>query len=222
MRLRRGPARPPHPHRVGRGPRRQLGGARRAGGRRCAAGGGRHPGHLPRPLRAGRAPGSGSTGRSSPRSARSRPTTAATRRAAPRTAPAPAGRCSSCRRPSPTPRSSPGSTDPDICDPADAIPAAAAYLKSQRRSRRLAARPVPLQPGRLVPAAGPRLGPALRLRRASRLAARRPDHPGLRADRLRPRARPLLRGPLLRPLPHRHRHRGAARHAGAGHRRRAR
>ena len=56
-----------------------------------------------------------------------------------------------------------GITDPDICDPADAIPAAAAYLKSNGAPDRLAARPLPLQPGRLVPAARPGLGRALRL-----------------------------------------------------------
>ena len=113
-----------------------------------------------------------------------------------------------------------GLTDPDICDPADAIPAAAAYLKSNGAPDRLAARPLPLQPGRLVPAARHGLGRALRLRRPRRLAGRgRPDQPGLRADLVRPRAGRLLRGQVLPALPRRDRHRGAARHAGPGDRR---
>ena len=95
-----------------------------------------------------------------------------------------------------------GIADPDICDPADAIPAAAAYLAVERRARRLAARPLPLQPGRLVPAAGHGLGaPLRRTARVGRLAARRaPDHPGLRPDRrspLEPAA--LLRGHAATP-----------------------
>ena len=94
-----------------------------------------------------------------------------------------------------------GLSDPDICDPADAIPAAAAYLESNGAPGGLDARPLPLQPGRLVPAARPSLGGPVRVRRCCCLAARWPDHPGLRPDDLHRRTRPLLCGHLLRALP---------------------
>ncbi len=84
--------------------------------------------------------------------------------------------------------------DPDICDPVDAIPAAAAYLQVQRRPKALGPRPLPLQPGRLVPAARHALGRPLRVRRVGRLADRGADHPALRPDDVHRRAAALLRG----------------------------
>ena len=101
-----------------------------------------------------------------------------------------------------------GLTKADICDPADAIPAAAAYVRSngapadwQRALYRY--NPADWYPP-LVMSWAQRYGYGALV--AGRSTA---GYPGLRADGVHRRAGPLLRGPLLRALPRRDRHRGA-------------
>ncbi len=150
-----------------------------------------------------RRPASSSTGRSWRRSGGWRPTTGATATAARRTPPAPRVRCSSSPRPSPMRPSSPSIKDADICDPVDAIPAAAAYLPVQRGAQALGPRPLPLQPGRLVPAPRHALGRPLRVRGIDRMAHGGPDHAALRPVTTCLGAAALLRGDVPRALPRR-------------------
>ena len=126
-------------------------------------------------------------------------------------------RCSSCPRPSSTPRSSPGIADPDICDPVDAIPAAAAYLQVQRRARSdwehalYRYNPADWYPPLVM-------GWAVRYGYGASVVWPIEGRitPALRPDDVHRRAAALLRGHVLRALPRRARHRGAGRHAGPG------
>ena len=161
-------------------------------------------------------PASRSTGRSWRRSGGSRPTTGATATAARRTLPAPRARCSSCPRPSPMPPSSPGITDPDICDPVDAIPAAAAYLSLNGAPKRWDHALYRYNPADWYPPLVMRWAVRYGYGALGGLAGRRADLPALRPDELHRRAAPLLRGHLLRALPRRARHRGAGGDAGPG------
>ena len=139
-----------------------------------------------------------------------------------RTLPAPRARCSSCRRTFAHAAKLAHIAEPDICDPVDAIPAAAAYLRSNGAPEATGSAPstATTRPTgiRRWSCAGPiRYGyGALR-----GLAGRGADLPALRADELHGRAAPLLRGHVLRALPRRARHRGAGRDAGPGDGRRA-
>ena len=112
-----------------------------------------------------------------------------------------------------------GISDPDICDPVDAIPAAAAYLKSngapvdwQRALYRY--NPADWYPP-LVLGWAERYGYGARVVwpiEGGRIT------PALRSDHVHRRAAALLPGHLLRALPRRARSRRADRHAGPGDR----
>ena len=147
---------------------------------------------------------------------RSRPTTAASTQTAVRTSPEPAGRCSSSRPRSREAASLAGIANPNICDPADAIPAAAALLAHDGAPANWQRGAPPLQPEPGIPRRGHDLGEPLRHGGPGRLAARWQDHPGLRTDLAHARGTSGLPGQVLPALPLRHRHRRANRHAGPG------
>ena len=208
MRLRgdrlRGPPRlPAHRLRGRRRPDRQLGGARGAQGPGRAAGRRRHPARLPRPVPRGGRPVRARLAGPRRRRQGSRRTTAGTATAA---IPNYAGARGPMQFLEPTfvhAAKLAGLTDPDICDPADAIPAAAAYLKSngapndwQRALFRY--NPADWYPP-LVMGWAERYGYGA----ASSGRSTGPDQPALRADLVRPRAAALLRGHVLRALPRR-------------------
>ena len=132
----------------------------------------------------GRRSASASPGSSSPRSARSNPTTAAT---PPPTCPNAAGAEGPMQFEPPTFAAytwAAGRPDPNIDDPHDAIFAAAAMLAGERRPRRDRRGALRLQPRRLVRQRGPRLGGDLHERgrgRRRRRARRRRAPPPPRA-----------------------------------------